>query len=53
MTDVRAIVRVSSKGQLTLPKAFRDKLDLTAGSYLEFKIVGDEVHVMKADGQPE
>ncbi len=31
--------RVSSKGQVTLPKALRDDLGLTPGDQVEFKIV--------------
>lgn len=35
------IVTLTSKGQLTLPKAIRDRLQLDAGSKLDFSWQGD------------
>jgi antitoxin PrlF len=39
MVDVRA--RLSSKGQLTVPKAVRDALGLTEGDHVVFRIEGE------------
>jgi AbrB family looped-hinge helix DNA binding protein len=36
-------VKMTSKGQLTLPKHIREKLRLRAGSYLEARIRGTEL----------
>ncbi|MHB1506064.1 MAG: AbrB/MazE/SpoVT family DNA-binding domain-containing protein [Sulfobacillus sp.] len=34
--------RVTSKGQVTIPKAVRDALHLEAGSQVVFRVVGDQ-----------
>lgn len=36
-------VKITSKGQLTLPKQIREKLRLRAGSYLEVRIRGTDL----------
>lgn len=36
-------VKVTSKGQITLPKLLRDKLKVRAGDYLEAFLRGDEM----------
>ncbi|MDH7579061.1 MAG: AbrB/MazE/SpoVT family DNA-binding domain-containing protein [Bacillota bacterium] len=36
-------IKMTSKGQLTLPKQIREKLRLRAGSYLEVRIRGTEL----------
>jgi antitoxin PrlF len=36
-------MRVSTKGQVTIPKAVRDRAGITAGSEVEFDVDGDVV----------
>ena len=40
--------RVSSKGQVTIPKALRDRLDLEQGDFLVMDSRGDEIRLRKA-----
>ncbi len=40
--------RLSSRGQLALPKAVRDQLGLAEGVYLAVRVEGDEVILRKA-----
>ena len=40
--------RVSSRGQIALPKAVRDQLGLTEGMRLTVKVEGEEVILRKA-----
>jgi AbrB family looped-hinge helix DNA binding protein len=40
--------RLSSRGQLTLPKEVRDQLDLGEGTTLTVRVEGDEVTLRKA-----
>jgi AbrB family looped-hinge helix DNA binding protein len=40
---MNARARISSKGQLVLPKAVRDAYGLTAGSEVEVETVGDTI----------
>jgi AbrB family looped-hinge helix DNA binding protein len=45
---------LTSKGQITLPKAIRDQLDLQAGSILDFELMPDQsisVRAVKADAR--
>ncbi len=45
---------LTSKGQITLPKAIRDKLGLDAGSQLRFELLPDnsiQARVVKADAR--
>lgn len=43
-------MRMTSKGQVTIPVAMREKLGLLPNSEVEFDIVGDSVRVRKARG---
>jgi len=40
-------VKISSKGQITLPKKVRDALGVGPGDQVRFLILGDEVRVVK------
>jgi AbrB family looped-hinge helix DNA binding protein len=44
-------MRLTSKGQVTIPLDIRERLGLTPGSEVEFEIVGDSVRVRKAGRQ--
>ena len=44
-------MRLTSKGQVTIPLDIRERLGLTPGSEVEFEIVGDTVRVRKATRQ--
>jgi transcriptional pleiotropic regulator of transition state genes len=46
------VVKITSKGQMTLPKLIRDKLKLGQGSYLTVFLKGDEI-VLKKINCPE
>ena len=39
--------RLTSKGQVTVPKEVRDRLHLEAGDVLSYEVEGDEVRVRK------
>jgi antitoxin PrlF len=41
--------RITSKGQVTIPKRIRDYLGLKAGSFVEFQYDGDGRFILKAD----
>lgn len=41
---------VTSKGQVTIPKAIRESLDLHAGDRVEFRTEGDQVVLEAATG---
>ena len=43
-------MRMTSKGQVTIPVAMREKLGLLPNSEVEFDIVGDSVRIRKAKG---
>jgi antitoxin PrlF len=45
-------MRVTEKGQVTIPKDLRDELGIGAGSEVVFERVGDGVLVRKAIGTP-
>jgi AbrB family looped-hinge helix DNA binding protein len=49
---MQAIVRarISSKGQITLPKALRDALDLREGEMVEFELGEGEAVMRSANG---
>lgn len=38
---------VTSKGQVTIPKAVRQKLGIRAGSKVKFRVVGDHAELIK------
>lgn len=42
-------MRVTSKGQVTIPKHVRDKLDIQPGSEVAFVIEGQTVTLVRAD----
>jgi antitoxin PrlF len=44
--------RITSKGQVTIPKRIRDHLGLKAGSEVEFTIVGDGQIGLKTKTKP-
>lgn len=41
------IVRLTSKGQMTIPQRVREYLGLKAGDYLAIRVDGDEVRLKK------
>jgi AbrB family looped-hinge helix DNA binding protein len=43
-------MRVTTKGQVTIPIQMREKLGLLPNSEVEFEIVGDSVRIRKARG---
>ena len=45
------IAKVTSKGQVTIPLAIREKLGLTPHTEVEFQLSGDAVKVKKAKTQ--
>lgn len=51
LTSNTLTMRLTSKGQVTIPQAVRDRLGLTAGTEVEFEVVGDAVRVRKAARQ--
>jgi AbrB family looped-hinge helix DNA binding protein len=44
-------MRLTSKGQVTIPLEIRERLGLTPGTEVEFEIVGEAVRVRKATRQ--
>lgn len=44
-------MRVTSKGQVTIPQEMREKLGLLPHSEVEFDIVGDSVRIRKKRGR--
>lgn len=46
MTKVRA--KVTSKGQVTIPKAIREALELEEGSEIEFHVTDEGISVQRA-----
>jgi AbrB family looped-hinge helix DNA binding protein len=45
---VEASVRITSKGQVTIPKSIRDRAGMTVGSEVEFRLEGERVIVERA-----
>ncbi len=45
-----AHMRVTSKGQVTIPIEIRHQLDIRAETEVEFEVVGNVVHLRKARG---
>ena len=43
-------MRVSRKGQVTIPHQIRETLGLRSGIHVELDIVGDSVRIRKANG---
>lgn len=44
-------MRLTSKGQVTIPQGIREKLGLLPGTRVVFDVVGDSVRIRKAPGQ--
>ncbi len=44
-------MRITSKGQVTIPQAIRERLGLLPLSEVEFEIVGNSVRIRKARGK--
>ena len=49
MTTIREIATMSSKGQVTLPKAIRKALNIGSGSRLAFTLRGNEIVISAED----
>jgi antitoxin PrlF len=45
-------VRVTDKGQVTIPKDLRDELGIAAGTEVDVERAGDTVVIRKARGRP-
>jgi AbrB family looped-hinge helix DNA binding protein len=41
-------MRITSKGQVTIPQAFREKAGLLPGTEVEFELDGDAVRIRRA-----
>lgn len=46
------MAKMTSKGQLTLPKAIRDKLNLDKGSYVAIYLEKDQIVMKKVNPHP-
>jgi len=46
-------VRVTEKGQVTIPKQLRDELGIGAGSEVDVERAGDAIVIRKVRGGPE
>ena len=49
---MRYAAKLTSKGQVTIPKQVRDRFALAAGDYLVFEVNGDRIEVTKAPVAP-
>ncbi len=49
MTTIQEVATLTSKGQVTLPKAIRNALGLDAGSRLAFTLRGNEIVITRED----
>ena len=47
LLPITAKARITSKGQVTIPKAIRDSMGLKAGQQVEFRKDKDGVHVKR------
>jgi AbrB family looped-hinge helix DNA binding protein len=45
-------MRMTVKGQVTIPIEMREKLGLLPNSEVEFALVGDSIRIRKAKGKP-
>ena len=50
MSTIHEVATLTSKGQITLPKAIRQALRLDSGSKIAFELQGSQVVVSRADG---
>jgi antitoxin PrlF len=53
MANIHELATLTSKGQITLPKAIRQALGVTTGGKLAFELRGDEVVVTRAEAEHE
>jgi antitoxin PrlF len=53
MSAIHEIATLTSKGQITLPKAVRQMLGLDTGSKIAFDICDGQIVVTRADGEHE
>ena len=44
--------RITSRGQVTIPKKIREKLDAKEGKDLEFEIIGEKEAIIKVSETP-
>ena len=44
-------MRLTSKGQVTIPQDIRERLGLHPGTEVEFEVVDDDVRIRKVGGQ--
>ncbi len=44
------VMRVTSKGQVTIPIEIRNRLDISPETEVEFRVVGDVVEIHKVQG---
>lgn len=51
MLTIREQATLTSKGQITLPKAIRQALEVSAGAKVSFELRGNEVVVTRADAE--
>ncbi|MFH1351190.1 MAG: AbrB/MazE/SpoVT family DNA-binding domain-containing protein [Pseudomonadota bacterium] len=47
-----AIVKMSSKGQVVIPKEVRDKLGITPGKKVVFRVVGEHAEIQALPDDP-
>ena len=40
---------ITSKGQITIPKEYRERLGLLPYTAVEFELIGDALHIKKAE----
>jgi AbrB family looped-hinge helix DNA binding protein len=45
-------MRITSKGQVTIPVEIRKELGLTPNTEVEFEVIGDAVYVKKTKAKP-
>lgn len=45
----KCIVKMTSKGQITLPKIIRNKIKVDKGDYLLFRMKGNKIEIEKVD----
>ena len=44
-------MHISSKGQITIPKQFRDQLELLPGTEVEFEVLGNSLVIRKSSNR--
>jgi antitoxin PrlF len=53
MSSIRELATLTSKGQITLPKAIRQALGVTTGGKVAFELRGGEVVVTRGEAEHE